>query len=412
MNVAQLAALRDQYLRHRGWSYTLHADNLRALCETMPELGNAPSYSTVLRRMHERDWQPRRLPRNATEGQRKAAERRDRLEVRSFESSHVHGLWHLDFHEGSRRVVDAAGRYHTVQLLGILDDRSRLCCHVQWYLTENTENLVHGLVQAFHKRGLPRAIMHDNGSAMRAAETVNGITDNGIQDQPTLAHSPYQNGKMETFWCQIEGRLLPMLEHVEPLHLDALNLATQAFVEREYNITKHDEIGTSPLARMLEGPDVGRDAPTTAALRQTFSVSEYRTQRRSDGTVSIAGVRFEMPARLRTLRRPRLRWQRWDLSVAYVVCERTDQLLARIYPLDKESNADGRRRALEPLDEPAAVASRPTRDDDPLPPLMRKYMQEYAATGLPPAYLPKDERRLDEITDSDHQDDPKEDHHA
>ena len=28
------------------------------------------------------------------------------------------------------------------QLLGILDDRSRLCCHLQWYLAETAEDLV------------------------------------------------------------------------------------------------------------------------------------------------------------------------------------------------------------------------------------------------------------------------------
>lgn len=63
-------------------------------------------------------------------------------EMRSFEVEHVHGLWHLDFHDGSRRVLTAAGDYKTPQLLGILDDRSRLCCHLQWYLTETAEVLV------------------------------------------------------------------------------------------------------------------------------------------------------------------------------------------------------------------------------------------------------------------------------
>ena len=60
-------------------------------------------------------------------------------------------------------------------LLGILDDRSRLCCHAQWYLAEGAEELCHGLSQAFQKRALPRALMTDNGSAMLAAETDRGL---------------------------------------------------------------------------------------------------------------------------------------------------------------------------------------------------------------------------------------------
>jgi len=39
----------------------------------------------------------------------RAAERLDSREVRSFEVAYVHGLWHLDFHHGSRNVLTAQG---------------------------------------------------------------------------------------------------------------------------------------------------------------------------------------------------------------------------------------------------------------------------------------------------------------
>ena len=76
--------------------------------------------------------------------------------------------------------------------------------------------------------------------------------------------------------------------------------------------------------------------------------------------------------------------------MAYLVDERTDDLLARIYPQDKTKNADGQRRRLAPSSEesPSAVQN----DSDPIPPLLRKILTDYAATGLPSAYLPKEER--------------------
>ena len=74
------------------------------------------------------------------------------------------------------------------------------------------ENSVHGLSQAFLKRGLPRALIIDNGSAMMAGETVQGLMRLSVLAENTLPYSPYQNGKQEAFWDQIEGRLLPMLE--------------------------------------------------------------------------------------------------------------------------------------------------------------------------------------------------------
>lgn len=107
-------------------------------------------------------------------------------EVRSFEASHCNGLWHLDFHHARRRIVDSAGRWHTPVALCVLDDFSRLCCHIQWYLSETAEDLFHGLKQAFLKRGLPRALMTDNGGAMTAHETENGLKPFGYPRKWTV----------------------------------------------------------------------------------------------------------------------------------------------------------------------------------------------------------------------------------
>jgi transposase InsO family protein len=114
-------------------------------------------------------------------------------------------------------------------LMGVIDDRSRLICHLQWYLDETAESLIHALCQAFMKRGLPRALMTDNGAAMLAEETTAGLFKLGVLHQTTLPFSPYQNGKQESFWGRVEGRMMPMLEGEANLTLDALNLATQAW---------------------------------------------------------------------------------------------------------------------------------------------------------------------------------------
>ena len=74
-------------------------------------------------------------------------------------------------------------------LFGVLDDHSRLACHLQWYLSEAAENIAHGLSQAMQKRGLPRAAMSDNGAAMTATEISEGLARLGVLHQTTLPYS-------------------------------------------------------------------------------------------------------------------------------------------------------------------------------------------------------------------------------
>ena len=66
---------------------------------------------------------------------------------------------------------------------------------------ETTETLVHGVCQALQKRGLPRAVMTDNGSAMTADEFRSGLHTLGILHETTLPYSAYQNAKQETLWA-------------------------------------------------------------------------------------------------------------------------------------------------------------------------------------------------------------------
>ena len=376
-------ALTAQYREHPGWTMQLHVDNLRVVLAATATATALPSYPTVRRYLLAQGMFRQVRPQRATQGALAARERLEHLEVRSFEVDHVSALWHLDFHHGSRRVVTPQGEWAKPYLLGVIDDRSRLVCHLQWYLDETAHSLVHGLCQAFMKRGLPRALMTDNGAAMLCDETVTGLAGLGIVHQTTLPYSPYQNAKQESFWGRVEGRLMAMLEGHKALTLEELNQATQAWVEQEYHRTQHSEIGTTPLERYLASPNVSRECPGTAALAQAFRIEVTRRQRRSDGTVSLAGQRFEIPAQYRQLANVQLRYARWDLSLVDLVDARTGALVCAVHPLDKSANADGQRRALSrlPPDTPAPTPGG-------IAPLLRQLLADYAATGLPPAYLP------------------------
>src|SRR5271166_5280817 len=389
LSAAVAERLLFQYRDHPHWSYQLHYDNLAALVKADPLLGPLRSYSTVKRYMqaHGLIRKPRPQPKGHP-GEAVAERRRQTREVRSYEAAYVGSLWHLDFHHGSLKVLTAGGQWVRPIALGILDDHSRLCCHVQWYVSETAEDLVHGLSQAIQKRGLPRALLTDNGSAMVAEEVTEGLLRLGIVAERTLPYSPYQNGKQEAFWGTLEGRLMKMLDGVAELTLELLNRATQAWMEIEYNRAVHRETGSSPVERFAEAPDVLRSSPSSESLRDAFRLETKRSQRQSDGTISLEGVRFEIPGRYRHFREVAVRYARWDLGRVDLVDERTGTVLAPIYPLDKSANADGRRAPVKP-DGVDALPEDSRRETNELPPLLKKILQDYSATGLPPAYLPK-----------------------
>jgi putative transposase len=188
-----IAALTLQYREHPGWTAQLHLDNLRVACKaSQPDGTSMPvaSYATVRRYLRAQGMHRRARPQRATEGAIAARDRLEQLEVRSFEVEHVAALWHLDFHHASRKVLTRAGTWIKPMLLGVIDDRSRLVCHLQWYLDETAQSLVHGLAQAFMKRGLPRALMTDNGAAMLSQEVTTGLATLGVMHLTTLPYSP------------------------------------------------------------------------------------------------------------------------------------------------------------------------------------------------------------------------------
>ena len=98
------------------------------------------------------------------------------------------------------------------------------------------------------------------------------------------------------------------------------------------------------------------------------------------------GVRFELPQRYLCLLHPTIRFCRWDLSSVDLVDPHTGTILCALVPLDKQQNADRKRRVLTT----AGDDHEPSPPQTGIAPHLENLMQDYAATGLPPAYLPLD----------------------
>ncbi|MDH5673947.1 MAG: IS481 family transposase, partial [Myxococcales bacterium] len=128
---------------------------------------------------------------------------------------------------------------------------------------------------------------------------------------------------------------------------------------------------------------VGRPSPGMDALRDAFRIERRRKQRRSDGTCTVEGVRFEIPSQYRHIEHVRLRYARFDLSRVSMVDPHSGVELCRLRPLDREANADGRRAPLHP------ETTEPPKPSGPAPHPLR-LMAAFETPGKPPAYLPYD----------------------
>lgn len=376
--VQRLRAIRAD---HPRWTMKLVHDEMIAQLEELTDTPRLPSYSTTKRYMRRHGLQRKRKPRGR--GTKAPFPR----EARRFEAGHVNGLWHLDFHFGSRRILVPGGRWETPILLCVLDDRSRLACHAQWYLREDTEHLVHGFAQALMRRGLPRSLMSDNGAAMTGEEFTKGLSRLGVVHETTLPYHPNQNGKQERFFGTLEGRLMALLEGEKDLSLEFLNEATHAWIECDYHVTSQPEMAASPRARFARDADVRRDCPSLEELRQAFTRTVTRRPRKETATITIDGVRFEIPSAWRHVRPLHVRYRRWDLTEAWIIDDATGKPIIRIRPEDTVANADGLRRSLGDAE---ADFTEPNRSDKPRPALLRRLLAEYSAHGLPPGWISKE----------------------
>ena len=139
------------------------------------------------------------------------------------------------------------------------------------------------------------------------------------------------------------------------------------------------------MQRFLNDKNVAQPCPATEKLQLAFTTEVRRIQRRSDGTLTLEGIRFEVPSRFGHL--PRTLAALRFLGLEHGLSGRSEN---RRHPLPHLSAWTKRKmpKACARPEPPRPVHHR--RSPPPgMAPLLQKIIQQYATTGLPPAYLPQ-----------------------
>lgn len=248
----------------------------------------------------------------------------------AFAKAHANEMWQADTMFGPH-VKTGAGHIQT-KLIAFIDDASRVCCHGEFFLSENTETLIKALRSALYKRGVPEALYVDNGSIYTSKEISQICTRLGC----LLCHAPVRDGaakgKIERFFRTTRQNFLSRT--LDLSSLESLNRAFVSWVEDEYNVKVHSVLKMRPIDRF--GLDLSRIRflPPNEINDELFFVEETRTVL-ADNTFSLKRIRFEAPRDLRS-RKVQVRFNRsnFDRAVVYYKGER----MGEAKPVDFEAN--------------------------------------------------------------------------
>ncbi len=212
----------------------------------------------------------------------------------AFAMQYANQLWQADTMYGP--LVKHDGKSAATRLIAFLDDASRVCCHGQFFLNENTSTMGSAIRSAFYKRGVPDQLYVDNGSIYVSQELTLICARVGT----ILRHAPVRDGaakgKIERFFRTVRDTFL--LRQLDLSSIDALNRQFTAWVEDEYNAAEHSAIGMRPIDRFGLDLKRVRYLPPDEVNDELFFAEDSRKVKK-DNTFSFRNIRYETPADLR-----------------------------------------------------------------------------------------------------------------
>lgn len=222
----------------------------------------------------------------------------------AFAKAHANEMWQADTMVGP--YVKTGSGHAQARLIAFLDDASRVCCHGEFFLAENTDTLIAAFRSALYKRGVPITLYVDNGSIYTSKEITQICTRIGT----LLCHAPVRDGaakgKVERFFRTVRESFLTRA--LDLGSIDALNRAFHRWVEDEYNSVTHSSLQMKPIDRFgLDLPRV-RFLPPNEVNDELFFVEEDRSVL-ADNTFSFQRTRYEAPRDLRS-RKIQIRFHR------------------------------------------------------------------------------------------------------
>lgn len=218
-----------------------------------------------------------------------------RIERRAFEATHAGDIWYSDVLHGPYITTSKGPR--KTYLITFLDDASRLACHSGFYFTENVLALEHALKEALLKRGCPKKLVIDNGSAYRSGSLKTVCARLGIHLVHCRPYEPQAKGKQERWHRTVRAQFFYEIALENIQDLNELNKRLWIWLEHEYHQKEHEglEKGKTPLSRWREDQSHIRQLGAFAPQLDSYFYHRIKRKVRKDGVISWEGREYEVP---------------------------------------------------------------------------------------------------------------------
>ena len=212
----------------------------------------------------------------------------------AFAKAHANDMWQCDTLVGP--YLKIKGQRVRTYLICFIDDASRVITHGQFYLNDNTPNLIDCFQNAIFKRGVPKAMYVDNGSNYASHEMHLACCRIGL----VLLHTPVRDGaakgKIERFFRTVRDQFL-IRNLNEITILEELNDQFRAWVEDDYHSRNHSALDMRPRDRYNLDHDRIQWLQQSEFNKEIFYHEVQRTVK-ADNTFQLNNVRYEAPCYL------------------------------------------------------------------------------------------------------------------
>jgi len=214
-----------------------------------------------------------------------------------FEAYKVHYIWYSDA-KGRFTVKYADGHRKKVQVLSIIDDKSRAVLAAYIVVSESNATAVMTFKAAVRRWGLPKKFYPDRGSCYDSDVMRNGLALLGVHRINTKPRNPSAHGKIEAYHRTLKSwfvRELPYQTIVDDNHLQEL---LTAFIEVAYNEHYHREIKMTPN-QALNNAQSDRSSITEQQLFEAFLMEKTVQPHRKTGEVYVNKISYKVPEEYR-----------------------------------------------------------------------------------------------------------------